>query len=52
MVDWKVVMELQAFNTLTNIEEAQLLNYLKGTHFRVGLLNFGAPSLEYKRRAL
>ena len=46
-------MELQALKTLTNIEEAQLLNYLKGTHFHVGLLlNFGAPSLEYKRRVL
>ena len=53
LVDRKVVVELQALKTLTNIEEAQLLNYLKGTHFRVGLrLNFGAPSLEYKRRVL
>jgi hypothetical protein len=38
---------------LTEGDEAQLLNYLKGTGYRVGLLlNFGAPSLEYKRRIL
>jgi len=35
---------------LTIIEEAQLLNYLKATGFRVGILiNFGAPSLQHKR---
>jgi hypothetical protein len=38
---------------LTEGDEAQLLNYLKGTGYRVGLLlNFGAPSLEHKRRVL
>ena len=32
------------------IEEAKLINYLKATGLRVGLLiNFGAKSLEYKR---
>jgi len=34
-------------------EEAQLLNYLKATKMRVGLLlNFGTKSLEVKRRIL
>nr|AAU82908.1 hypothetical protein GZ23H9_3 [uncultured archaeon GZfos23H9] len=34
-------------------EEAQLLNYLKATKMRLGLLlNFGAKSLEVKRRIL
>jgi hypothetical protein len=34
-------------------EEAQLLNYLKATKMRVGLLlNFGKKSLEVKRRIL
>ncbi|MBI2164378.1 MAG: GxxExxY protein [candidate division NC10 bacterium] len=45
-----VVVELKAVKQLTIIEEAQLLNYLKATGFRVGMLfNFGAPSLQHKR---
>ena len=51
LVDGKVVVELKAIKALTEGDEAQLLNYLKGTGYRVGLLlNFGAPSLEHKRR--
>jgi len=53
LVDGKVVVELKAIKALTDGDEAQLLNYLKGTGYRVGLLlNFGAASLEYKRRIL
>jgi GxxExxY protein len=53
LVDGKVVVELKAIKALTVGDEAQLLNYLKGTGYRIGLLlNFGAPSLEYKRRVL
>ncbi|MBK5191342.1 MAG: GxxExxY protein [Methanosarcinales archaeon] len=38
---------------LTEVEEAQLLNYLKATQMRVGLLlNFGKKSVEVKRRIL
>ena len=51
LVDGKVVVELKAVKALTEGDEAQLLNYLKGTGYRVGLLlNFCAPSLEHKRR--
>ena len=47
----KVVVEIKATSGLTEVEEAQLLNYLKATKMRVGLLvNFGKMSLEVKRR--
>jgi GxxExxY protein len=53
LVDDKVVVELKAIKALTEGDEAQLLNYLKGTGYRVGLLlNFGSASLEHKRRVL
>jgi GxxExxY protein len=46
-----VIVELKAMKHLTEIHEAQLLNYLKATDYRVGLLfNFGGRSLAYKRR--
>ena len=45
-----VIVELKAIKQLTIIEEAQLLNYLKASGFRVGMLfNFGAMSLQHKR---
>jgi GxxExxY protein len=45
-----VIVELKALKTLTSVEEAQLLNYLKATRLERGLLlNFGSPSLQFKR---
>jgi GxxExxY protein len=45
-----VVVELKALQALTGVEAAQLLNYLKATRLERGLLlNFGRPSLEFKR---
>jgi GxxExxY protein len=38
MVKNKVIVELKAASGLTEVEEAQLLTYLKATTMRVGLL--------------
>lgn len=47
----KIIVEIKAMNNLTLREEGQLINYLKATGIKVGLLiNFGHyPSLEWKR---
>lgn len=46
----EIIVEFKALTRLSNVEEAQLLNYLKATGLKRGLLiNFGAPSLQYKR---
>jgi GxxExxY protein len=53
LVGEKVLVELKALRAVTNIEEAQILNYLKATGIEVGLLiNFGEQSLKYKRLVL
>lgn len=49
----KIVVELKALSELTTTHEAILINYLKSTDARIGLLaNFGESSLKYKRRIL
>jgi len=46
----EIIVEFKALSRLSNVEEAQLLNYLKATSLKRGLLiNFGASSLQYKR---
>lgn len=47
----QIIVELKALDRLTGVEEAQLLNYMRMTRMRVGLLiNFGSQvKLEWKR---
>jgi len=47
----QIIVELKALDKLTGREESQILNYLKATKMKVGLLiNFGSsPKLEWKR---
>jgi GxxExxY protein len=46
----EVIVEIKAISGLSGTEEAQLINYLKATELKVGLLfNFGSKSLEHKR---
>jgi GxxExxY protein len=47
----KIVVEIKALDALSGTEEAQIINYLHATGYRVGILiNFGADGkLEWKR---
>jgi len=50
IVERRVLIELKAVAALDPAHEAQLMNYLRASGIRVGLLlNFGRPKLYYKR---
>jgi len=50
LVEDKVIVELKTGEAFNPIHEAQLLNYLKATGIKVGLLiNFSPKKCEYKR---
>ena len=45
-----LLVETKAITELTRVDDAQLINELKATGLQRGLLlNFGAPSLQFKR---
>jgi GxxExxY protein len=50
----KIIVELKAVKDLSDEHRAQVLNYLRATGYRLGLLvNFGHhPKLEYERLVL
>ncbi|MGB5920587.1 MAG: GxxExxY protein [Syntrophobacteria bacterium] len=50
LVEERVIIELKTVESLEKIHEAQLLNYLRATGIRLGLLvNFKHPKAEIKR---
>ncbi len=50
VVDDKIIIELKAIKRISDLERAQVINYLKVTGCKLGLLtNFGQTSLEYER---
>jgi len=50
VVENHVILELKAIDSLQKIHEAQLLNYLKATGYKIGILvDFTHPKAEIKR---
>lgn len=48
-----IIIEIKAVECLGPVHMAQVLNYLKATGFKIGLLfNFGSQSLKFQRIAL
>ena len=46
----KIIIEIKALSKLSSEHESQVLNYLKATNYKLGLLvNFGETRLVYKR---
>ena len=53
LVENQVILELKVVDALQKIHEAQLLNYLKATGYKVGLLvNFTQPKAAIRRLIL
>ena len=50
LVEGVIMVELKAITEITNINKAQIINYLEAYKLDIGLLiNFGQKSLEFKR---
>ena len=53
LVDDKLILELKTVDAIGNVHKAQILNYLRATGLKLGLiLNFAKPRFEYKRLVL
>ena len=51
VINSTLICELKAISALTKADEVQVVNYLTATNHAIGLLlNFGASSLQFKRK--
>jgi GxxExxY protein len=49
----KIIIELKAIDTINDDHKGQVINYLKATNFKLGLLlNFGTQKMQIKRLIL
>ena len=53
LVDNKIILELKTVEAISDVHKAQVLNYLRATGIKLGLImNFAKPRFEYKRLVL
>lgn len=53
LVNNKMILELKTVDAIASVHKAQVLNYLRATGIKLGLiLNFAKPRFEYKRLVL
>lgn len=50
LIDNKLILELKTVDAIANVHRAQVLNYLRATGIKLGLImNFAKPKFEYVR---
>ena len=50
LIGEKVLVEIKAMKKMTDVDKAQIMNYLKATRTKIGILfNFGERSLKFER---
>jgi GxxExxY protein len=53
LVDNKIILELKTVDAISDVHNAQVLNYLRATGIKLGLImNFAKPRFECKRLVL
>jgi GxxExxY protein len=53
IIENKILIENKVIKKISNLEEAQLINYLKISKLRLGLIfNYGASNFEFIRRII
>ena len=53
IVEEKIILELKCVSEISDIHRAQMINYLKATKLKLGLIvNFAKPKLQYERIVL